>query len=355
MIIKEVKSWMADLELTRPYAIANKTVTDVRNAFVEVTLANGIKGIGAANPSERVVGESVEQAYARLSDENMAFIIGRDIREVQLILSEVQTRFNGKPGGMAALDIALHDAFAQYLEIPLCQFLGQKIDKLPTSITIGIKDINETLVEAKEYVDRGFRVLKVKLGEQLDEDIEKLTKLRERFGFNTLIRVDANQGYDLHQTQLFFQRAEKLQIELVEQPVPVDETKSIGTLSTAERKLVAADESIRTPQDALDLVIPEPLCGIFNIKLMKCGGVAQAIQIARIAELANVNLMWGCNDESIVSISAALHAAFSSAQTKYIDLDGSLDLAQDVVAGGFKLEDGYMSILDKPGLGVELI
>jgi L-alanine-DL-glutamate epimerase-like enolase superfamily enzyme len=95
--------------------------------------------------------------------------------------------------------------------------------------------------------------------------------------------------------------------------------------------------------------------GIYNIKLMKCGGVRQALKIADIAFLDNIDLFWGCNDESRVSITAALHAAFASANTKYIDLDGSLDLAQDIVKGGFILTDGMMSCSDKPGLGLEKI
>ena len=77
------------------------------------------------------------------------------------------------------------------------------------------------------------------------------------------------------------------------------------------------------------------------------------MQIAEIARLAGISLMWGCMDESIVSISAALHAAFASPATKYLDLDGSLDLARDIVSGGFTIKDGMMSISDKPGLGVQ--
>jgi L-alanine-DL-glutamate epimerase-like enolase superfamily enzyme len=88
---------------------------------------------------------------------------------------------------------------------------------------------------------------------------------------------------------------------------------------------------------------------------MKCGGVSQGLKIADIALHAGIDLFWGCNDESIVSITAALHAAFACANTKYIDLDGSLDLARDVVKGGFILKDGHMSCSDKPGLGVERI
>jgi L-alanine-DL-glutamate epimerase-like enolase superfamily enzyme len=94
-------------------------------------------------------------------------------------------------------------------------------------------------------------------------------------------------------------------------------------------------------------------CGIFNIKLMKCGGVRPALRIATIAEIAGIELMWGCMDESIISISAALHAALASPATRYLDLDGSLDLARDVVSGGFVLQDGFLSTSDAPGLGVK--
>ncbi len=98
--------------------------------------------------------------------------------------------------------------------------------------------------------------------------------------------------------------------------------------------------------------MPRRACGIFNIKLMKCGGIAPARRIAAIAESAGVRLMWGCMDESRISIAAALHAALSSPATRYLDLDGSLDLARDVVRGGFLLEDGVMRMTGAPGLGV---
>jgi len=121
------------------------------------------------------------------------------------------------------------------------------------------------------------------------------------------------------------------------------------------RKVIAADESLISPKDAIELIKPPSASGIFNIKLMKCGGVSQALKIADIAALEGVDLFWGCNEESIVSITAALHAAFACANTKYIDLDGSLDLGRDVVKGGFILKDGVMYCNDKPGLGVERI
>jgi L-alanine-DL-glutamate epimerase-like enolase superfamily enzyme len=85
---------------------------------------------------------------------------------------------------------------------------------------------------------------------------------------------------------------------------------------------------------------------------MKCGGITQALEISSLAEGAGIDLMWGCNDESIISISAALHVALSCTNTRYLDLDGSLDLARDVVGGGFILENGEMRVNGLPGLGL---
>lgn len=353
MKIKNIKTWSVDLGNTKPYTIAFKTVDEVKNAFVEITLENGTTGIGAGNPSEYVTGESFEQCEKALHENNLDFLVGRDICELNQLLFEVLVRFPKNPAARAALDIALHDVFTKHLNIPLVKFLGQKITSMPTSNTIGIKNVEDTLKEAQEYGDRGFTVLKVKLGKDLDEDVERLVKLREKFGKRFTIRIDANQGYTVEQTIAFAKRTAQLDVELIEQPLPAKQ--DVRALPEAIRKKVAADEALLSPADGLSLSTAPVAAGIFNIKLMKCGGVREALRIADIAALQNIEVFWGCNDESIVSITAALHAAFSCAHTKYIDLDGSLDLARDVVRGGFVLKDGVMYCSDKPGLGLERV
>lgn len=355
MKIKNIKTWKADLANTKPYTIAFKTIDSVSNAFFEIALENGITGIGAGNPSEYVTGEYFDSTIAALDENNLDFLVGRDIREANQLLFEVLQKFPKNPAARAALDIAIYDALTKHLGIPLVKFLGQKIKSLPTSNTIGIKNVEETLKEAKEYDERGFKILKVKLGKDLEEDIERLVKLREHFGKRMVIRIDANQGYTSEQTKQFYKRTANLDIELIEQPLPAKAIDEMKAFPDDIKIRIAADESLLSPADALKLVTPPSAAGIFNIKLMKCGGVNEALKIADLALNANVDLFWGCNDESIVSITAALHAAFACSNTKYIDLDGSLDLGKDEVTGGFILKDGIMSCSDKPGLGVERI
>jgi len=355
MKIKSIKSWTADLGNTKPYTIAFKTIDEVNNAFVEITLENGITGIGAGNPSEYVTDESFASCKDALQENNISFLIDRDIRELNQLTFEVVQKFPKNPAARAVLDITLYDAFTKFLNIPLVKFLGQKIYSLPTSNTIGIKNVEETLKEAQEYGERGFKILKVKLGKDLQEDIERIAKLREKFGKKFVIRIDANQGYTFEQTIEFYNKTKHLDVELIEQPLPAKQIDAMKKLPDEIKKIIAADESLLSPKSALELVKPPIASGIFNIKLMKCGGVSQALKIADIAAQENIELFWGCNDESIISITAALHTAFACANTKYIDLDGSLDLARDIVKCGFILKDGIMYCSDKAGLGVERI
>ena len=349
-----MKAYKRNLRLQRPYTIARETITDVENVFLEIELENGIKGIGAANPAPEVVGETPTQTLQNLQSGFMEYFIEKDIRHFLHHIYQAKEHFKNLPGTQACIDIALHDAFAQYLGIPVLDFYGRHHERMLTSVTIGIKDVKETIEEAKEYFNKGFRILKVKTGLNAEVDAERIIKLKEKYANHFIIRVDANTGYTLNDLELFLQLTKNYNVELIEQPLAPSIDKELLQLSTGTRKMLAADESLKNTYSALQLA-QQNLYGIFNIKLMKCGGITGAFEIANIAKPAGIHLFWGCNDESIISITAALHAAFACPHTKYIDLDGSLDLAEDVVTGGFSIKDGYMYLNDKPGLGLSLL
>jgi L-Ala-D/L-Glu epimerase len=232
---------------------------------------------------------------------------------------------------------------------------GKKKEALPTSITLGIKDTAAMLEEASAHYTTGFRIIKIKTGLHVEEDIERVTKLHELFGSKMKIRVDANTGYTIKELIHFTQQTKHLSLELIEQPLPVGDEKDLCTLDEAQRKILAADESLLDAADAFRLSHPPAPFGIFNIKLMKCGGIQASREIGLIAQYAGIDLFWGCNDESMVSITAALHAAYSCSNTKYLDLDGSFDLSSDLVTGGFTLKDGCMYCSQAPGLGCRKI
>ncbi len=354
MKITRVEAWKESLPLSRPYTIAFKTVSAVDLYFVRIVADNGLEGLGSASPTEDITGESSEACAHALAETGPAYLEGLDPRHLGTLTRLLKTHLRSLPAARAALDMALYDLMARHLETPLVDFLGRRREALPTSITIGIKSTEEALAEAEEYLERGFGCLKVKLGLNLEEDVERLRKLRERVGPHIVIRVDANQGYTLEEAQGIAALGAELGVEFVEQPLPANATDAMRLLSPDVARFMAADESLHGEEDALALARPPAPFGIYNIKLMKCGGITSALSIASIAETAGFRLMWGCMDESVISIAAALHTAYACPATRYLDLDGSFDLSRDLATGGFILRDGYLHLPDAPGLGVTL-
>lgn len=354
MKIKKITVWKEDLALTRPYSIAYERIDSVENLFVLLEDDNGNIGMGAGSPSEEVTGETILSCEKALNEQLPLILQGRDVMCLRALLQKLNEVMKDTPAALAAVDIALHDLFANSAGLPLVDVLGRVHDRLETSITIGIKSMDEMLEEAREYHGMGFHILKVKTGLDVEEDIERVLKLSETFKGTMRIRVDANQGYSQEDYKRFF-HATKEVLEFVEQPLPALDLEGMLSLDEPLRRLAAADESLLSPKTAIKcLSLPHPF-GIFNIKLMKCGGIGPGLEIANMASHAGIELMWGCMDESIISIAGALHAAFASKATRYLDLDGSLDLAKDLVTGGFIIDNGWMSTTDQPGLGVKRI
>jgi L-Ala-D/L-Glu epimerase / N-acetyl-D-glutamate racemase len=354
MKIQTATTWKEYFPLTKPYTIAYETFDHVENIFVKLDTGQGLFGLGVASPAPDVTGESVADCQNALAQYLEPNLMGRDVRHLKTLVRELGQNMTATPAAMTAVDMALHDLLAKVMDIPLVDLLGRCHESLATSVTIGINSFEETLEEASAYLSQGFKILKIKIGNDLEADLQCLFRLREHVGKQIPIRVDMNQGYTRETFAMFVKQTARLDLEFVEQPLKQDDMESMSLVSEPVRKKVAADESLHGVNDAFRLVAsPQPF-GIFNIKLMKCGGIAPGIQIADMAHLAGIHVMWGCMDESVVGISAALHAALSSPATRYIDLDGHLDLARDIARGGFKLHDGRMHVLDKPGLGVTL-
>ncbi len=356
MKITKVSYWKEDMKLTRPYAVTYVMHDSVQNIFVRLDGSDGSYGLGAGSPSEHVAGEKMDDNCESRIPELEELFVGHDIRSYKNIIVQLTIKYADKPALLAALDMALHDLFCKRVDVSIGTYLGVRLAPLPTSITIGIKNVVETVDEGIEYKDRDFKIIKLKIGQSIEEDIERSVKLREAVGKDMIIRVDANQGYNVSQFEHYIKETQVADIEFFEQPMKPEIVQDMLQLSSEVREICAADEDLHKHSDALRLIKMGRPFGIFNIKLMKCGGITEALRIADVAQTDNIELMWGCMDESVISISASLNAALACDATRYLDLDGSLDLASDVAKGGFRLDKGVLyPLLDKAGLGVELL
>lgn len=353
MTIRRLEVRAIEAPLARPYAIAGDRTEAVRMLFVELGDSSGYSGMGSATPEVSITGESFESCRAAL--EGAKWLIGQDALDVHVLGMRLDERLPDNPGARAALDMALHDLWARQMGAPLVDLLGRAHKELETSVTIGIEGVEETLKQAREHVAHGFRCLKIKTGEDLAADVERLRILRAELGGAVVLRADANCGYSIHEVPDFFERTRDLAIEFLEQPVKPEGFADLRHLPIDMRVRIVADESVHDEEDARRLLRDPRPCAGWVVKLMKCGGIAPALRIAAMARDEGVGLMWGCMDESRIGIAAALHAAFASSATRWLDLDGHMELARDLGAGGFTLERGRMRTIGEHGLGARLL
>jgi len=347
--ITEVTLRTESVPLSRPYAVANHATDTAAMVLLRLDTDGPLQGLGAATPEPEVNGDTHGAAFAELGAAVDA-LRGRELAPPERF-HDVLQRLRS-PGARMALDIALHDLWARAAGQPLCELLGRVHRELPTSVTIGIGDVAATLTEAAEYLERGFTILKVKIGQDLGLDVERLVRLREQVGRAITIRVDGNTGYRPPQLLELLRATSSLDLEFLEQPLAPALVDAQRLLPAALVAKLMADESLHDATDARALARPPRPFGLFNIKLVKCGGITAAREIAAIAHDAGIGVMWGCMDESRIAIAAALHTALSCPATRYLDLDGHLDLAHDFASGGFTLEHGVLRPLDRPGLGL---
>lgn len=341
------------LPLALPYAIAGEHITAADIVVLQLQ-AGGLHAYGAAAPSVRLTGEDGASVLHALEHVAIPWFQDASLEQPIELLDHLPDALRTQPAARAAVDVALHDLRAKQVGAPLRRWLGSRPDDMITSVTIGICDVSETVRQGEARVQEGFACLKLKVGDALDEDVARVIALRAAVGRGTHIRVDGNEGYDAEEACRFLDAVKAAKIELLEQPVPRDDLDGLKHVTAhAGRLPVMADEAAGSVEEA-HRVLECGAATALNVKLMKCGGLAPAREILRAARAHGVRCMMGCFDESRISIAAAAHLALSDDQVWWADLDGHLDLAEDVASGGVNVAAGYLSVSEQPGLGVSV-
>ena len=311
MKITKVMADTFHIDLKESFKIAFSEETGSVNVLVRLETDNGLVGIGEAAPYELVTGESLQTVLDALALFREA-LIGLDPVCIELAHHRMDALAPKATSAIAAVDMALYDLVGKAMGVPVYKLLGGFLNQVRSDITIGINTPEKMAQDAKRYVDQGFGILKVKVGINVEEDA-------------------------------------------AEQPFPEHDLESSARLRRVSGVPIMLDESIHLPQDASKASRLEA-ADIFNIKLMKCGGLYRGLQINAIAQAAGIGCMVGCMMESRLGIAAGLSLVAAQENITEADCD-SFMLCQEPeigLKGGFEQKGDLFTLLDKPGLGVEL-
>jgi L-alanine-DL-glutamate epimerase-like enolase superfamily enzyme len=328
-----------------PLTISRGTTAQTTNVWVRVE-QDGIEGWGEASPfslgNYRQSTEMLKDAIATISLQLQA-INPWERQRIDLLLQQLPS------SAQAALDMALHDWLGKRVGLPLWQLWGLDCDRIvPTSVTIGINSPQAARARVRDWLQfTHVRILKVKLGSPagIEADRAMLMAVQEEAPDLELF-VDANGGWNLEDAIAMCDWLAERGVKYVEQPLPRGEEKSLPELKKRSPLPIFVDESCLTSKDIPQLA--NCVHGI-NIKLIKAGGLTEAMRMVHTARASGLQVMFGCYSDSSLSNTAAAHLA---PLADYLDLDSHLNLTDDPFKGAI-IQAGRLLPNNKPGLGVE--
>ncbi|RBI63691.1 dipeptide epimerase [halophilic archaeon] len=333
------------LPLEHAFTISRGTQTTAENVVVRIEDADGTVGVGGAAPSTHY-GETADTVEAVLPDLLAVVEDVGDPHQLERIERRMRETVARNPAARCAVSIALHDLVAKRADLPLYRYWGLDPDEtVQTSFTIGIDDTDVMREKTEEAVAAGYATLKVKVGTDRDEEI--IGAVRDAAPDAT-VRVDANEAWSPREAVRKIDALEAYDVEFVEQPVPAENPDGMAFVRERAALPIAADESCVTLGDVAEVA---GTADIANLKLMKCGGLREAMRMIHAARAEGLEVMLGCMIESNASMAAAAHLA---PLLDYADLDGSLLLAEDPY-DGVPMPEGDVELagLDRPGTGAE--
>ncbi|MFA6322855.1 MAG: dipeptide epimerase [Candidatus Buchananbacteria bacterium] len=339
------------LHFHQTFQIAYESVDETTIVFLKISEGKYF-GLGNACPDTEVTKETPAGVERILRKKLNNSFFDRPIDQWYYYHEKIQKVFAGWPSAQAAIEEAILNLFCQKNNISLTNIFGGYRQNAETMITIGIKNDVATIAEIKKRTAEGFKIIKIKCGLNLSDDLKRVKAAAKTINKNQKIVLDANQGYTLPQAEKFIKSIKKFNIALLEQPVAAKNLKGMKKLNDLKIIPIIADESVITTQDALNLLLGNYVSGV-NIKLAKCGGPINFIKIFNLAKSLNKIIMLGCMYESNISMTTG--AALASAlPIDYVDLDsGHLDFFDDPTKGGAQVKNGKIYI-PQPLLSINL-
>lgn len=354
MKITTVKLYTMHIPLITPFKTALRTVDAIDDLIVVLETDDGQRGFGEAPPTAVITGDTIPSVAGGITQFIAPKLIGREVEKFDELHDIIDKAMVHNTTAKAAVEMAVYDLVGKRWNVPLYKLLGGAKCELETDITISVNDVDTMVRDAVTAAERGFRILKVKVGNDASLDALRLTSIKKATPAGTVIRVDANQGWTPKQAVRILNDMQDrgLDIEFVEQPVKALDFDGMKYVTERSYVPVLADESVFSPADALK-IMQMGAADMVNIKLMKCAGITNALKIASAAEVYGVECMIGCMLEAKISVTAAVHLACAKSIITKIDLDGPVLCKEDPIIGGAVFNEKLISLPNEPGLGIK--
>lgn len=357
--IDRVETVVLDVPLRRPHRFARTGMQAQPMLLVFIRTAGGVTGVG-----EGVVpggpwwgGESVETMQLVVERYIAPLLTGRRVDDIAGIQRDVGDVVAANLFAKAAVDVALHDAWARCLDVPVHTLLGGLTRRcVPVTWALGTEPAAVVAEEALAKLDARLHTsFKLKMGAQDPaDDVARVCAVAEKMAGVASVRVDLNGRWDLLTSLTQLPELVDAGIALVEQPVPGADVEALAEINRALPIPVMADESLRVPGDALRLAKTRA-ADVFSLKTTKSGGLRQTRAIAEVAAAAGVPCHAGTAIEGPIGTVASLHLACSAAAVTWgSELFGPLLMREDLLTSPLRYADGELHLPDGPGLGVEL-
>ncbi|PWJ54142.1 muconate cycloisomerase [Quadrisphaera granulorum] len=359
LTIDRVQTRLLDVPLVRPHRFARTGMAAQPVMLLTLTTAGGVTGTG-----EGVVpggpwwgGESVETMQVIVERYLVPVLLGRRVDDIAGLQRDMDDVVGGNLFAKTAVEVALHDAWARSLDVPVHTLLGGLArTSVPVTWALGTESAGEVVDEAQAKLSSGAHTtFKLKMGAaEPAADVTRIVEVTEKLRDSAGVRVDLNARWDLATSLRWLPALADAGVELVEQPVPAGEVDWLRQISAALRVPVMADESLRTPSDAYRLARADA-AGVFSVKTTKSGGLRRSAEITAIAAAAGVPCHAGTSIESPVGTAASLHLACAApGMTWGSELFGPLLMTEQLTVEPLRYADGHLHLPEGPGLGVEL-
>jgi L-alanine-DL-glutamate epimerase-like enolase superfamily enzyme len=330
-------------------------MTHSPNVVVRVTTDEGITGYGEASTWHVVYGYDQQSLVEAVERYLGPAVIGMDPFDVQGIVSRMDLVLPKNRMAKAGIETACQDVRGKASDLPLVRLLGGAVpDGIDVIAAVDIVPPDEAETLTRLWVEMGFSCIKVKVGLNVDKDIERVRIVRETAGPAIRLRVDGNQGYDRASAMKACKAFEAFDLQWIEQPLPDWDFEGLAALARTFTTPIALDESISGIHDVYRAATMGA-ADVINIKIAKCGGITNSLKIAHAAEAAGLSYFLGGCLETGVGIAVALHFAASCPNlVPEVEIPGSEVFTDDVVAEPFVPDKGKIPFPQGPGIGVEV-